>query len=57
MPESTHHQSKKCRRQAPWRSVPEVYEWSPSMQKTSMVGPLGGSSEGLGAPTIDTEKF
>jgi hypothetical protein len=41
----------------PWEAVPEVRERLPSMQKTSMVGPLGGSPEGPWAPTINEKKY
>jgi hypothetical protein len=37
---------------APWEVLNKIRERPPSTQKTSMVGPLKGAVEDLGAPTI-----
>jgi hypothetical protein len=49
--------AKKYQRRAPWEAVLEVRKHSPSTQKMSMVGPLGGTFGGPGAPTINAKNI
>jgi hypothetical protein len=54
---SAHHQRKKHRRWSLGEAMLEIWERPPSMQETSMVGPLGGDVGDAGAPTINTRNI
>jgi hypothetical protein len=53
--ESGHHQCKKHRQWSPWEAMLKIWEHPPSMQKTSMVGPLGGAIGDPGARTVNAK--